>query len=787
MANFTVDTHLFRELGELLVGRDSTALIELIKNSYDADATEVVVLGLHLNDPKKGLIVIRDNGTGMTPMQFERGFLRVASRLKDDGERRSQRLKRRYTGAKGIGRLAAHKLAKLLKVKSIPWIDPEQEAAPSADARTAVEARIDWDAIEKFETLDEIDGSNAVHVDHVLLPESASCGTVLRLSKLRRRWSKPERARFFAEVQSFAPPDFLTTQLRRSVVSKQLLFKEPFVRHATSSAPAFQVRLEGEFASGDDYWRLIEEHASWVIEISCRPCELNVHYAVEPTRRTLRSFPEARPYTAVSPHPLPDEGPFFDARIFMRAGQLSVRGPQRSWMNRSSGIRVYMEGFRVLPYGEPLNDWLRIDADVARRTRTQDTLRGWNLSDLEHQDDPDAGLSTPPNSAYFGGVFLTQENAGNMRMLVNREGFVPEVGYDNLVHLVRTGVDLCTRVHTSASFHQRQARREQRQKKRSNEGGKPLEPAKETLGPGPVSLRTSLQDATDILSKARTHLVATAETEEAKGLVQKMGETLEDLLVRADQADEMISEQSMLRVLASVGTQMSAFVHEIRALLGASQAVEHALGNLASDANLAREQRRKLKRVLQAIGDLRRGLEREASYLTDIVSPDARRRRSRQKLFERFDVASRLVAHSAERRGIRIDNSIPKTVKSPPMFPAELTAVFTNLLSNAVKAAGSSGRIEATAWADSDGSVRLLLQNTGVAVDLAQAETWFRPFESTTADIDPVLGQGMGLGLPITRRLLDDYGAEIRFVRPVDDSLATAIQITFPGDRYADV
>ena len=38
MARFTVDTNLFRELGELLVGRSSTALVELIKNAYDADA-----------------------------------------------------------------------------------------------------------------------------------------------------------------------------------------------------------------------------------------------------------------------------------------------------------------------------------------------------------------------------------------------------------------------------------------------------------------------------------------------------------------------------------------------------------------------------------------------------------------------------------------------------------------------------------------------------------------------------------------------------------------------------
>ncbi len=45
---FSVDTHIFRELGELLVGRDSTALLELIKNSYDADATRIVVTAVDL-------------------------------------------------------------------------------------------------------------------------------------------------------------------------------------------------------------------------------------------------------------------------------------------------------------------------------------------------------------------------------------------------------------------------------------------------------------------------------------------------------------------------------------------------------------------------------------------------------------------------------------------------------------------------------------------------------------------------------------------------------------------
>src|SRR5690349_20250274 len=118
---FSVDTHLFRELGELLVGRDSTALVELIKNSYDADATQVEVHGHRLSTGTGGFISVTDNGNGMGRTQFEDGFLRIASRSKDAGQRRSERLQRRFTGAKGIGRLAAHKLAHIVEVVSFKW------------------------------------------------------------------------------------------------------------------------------------------------------------------------------------------------------------------------------------------------------------------------------------------------------------------------------------------------------------------------------------------------------------------------------------------------------------------------------------------------------------------------------------------------------------------------------------------------------------------------------------------------------------------------------------------
>jgi HSP90 family molecular chaperone len=63
---FSVDSALLRELGEKLVSTVHVALSELVKNAYDADATEVKV-SITPNATSGPTIIIEDNGTGMTP------------------------------------------------------------------------------------------------------------------------------------------------------------------------------------------------------------------------------------------------------------------------------------------------------------------------------------------------------------------------------------------------------------------------------------------------------------------------------------------------------------------------------------------------------------------------------------------------------------------------------------------------------------------------------------------------------------------------------------------------
>ena len=770
MAKFTVDTHLFRELGELLVGRDSTALIELIKNAYDADATEVTVYGERLDNPEEGHILVTDDGVGMNTEAFTKGFLRVASRLKELGERRSILFQRRYTGAKGIGRLAAHKLAKKLEIDSVPRLSELD------GTREALNATIDWDKIEQYETLDDLD-ADAIRLEAKTIHKNARSGTALLLSRLRRAWTDTERARFLAEVQSFDPPSFLCEPLPRSVIEKPLLFDTPVVRDLGTDVEAspFKVNLEGDFAAGEDYWALVAEIATWVLEIQAIPGSNEVHFAVAPTRKTREDNPEARGFKQSIPHPIPGKGPYFEARILVREGYRG-RQDQRVWTTRVSGIRVYMEGFRVLPYGEQEDDWLALNADYARRPRQLEMLEKLRLS--VEATDPDEGLTRLSNNNYFGAIFLTQERCPSLRVLVNREGFIPEAGFDTLVDLVRTGIDLCTRARAAAAYERRQQRREDRRQESKAimdqtgrvEADDTTDEATETL-----ALPNRLQEAVQLMKKARERLNEGDTTKAEVAASAAMQEINEATELAAD----LWSERSLLHVLASVGTQMAAFVHELNALLGAAQTIEYALERLLKEGGLSREQRRSLRLILTVTIDLKRGLERQAAYLIDIETPDARRRRSRQYLCERFDASIRLVQHQAERRSIKIDNQIPSELRSPPMFPAELTAVFANLLTNAVKAAGEDGHILASA-SSGDDQVRIRVQNTGTAIQLDEAERWFKPFQSTTSEVNPVLGQGMGLGLTITRNLLENYGAVVNFVRP-DSPFATAIEIALPS------
>lgn len=751
MAKFVVDTHLFRELGAHLVGRPSTALVELIKNAYDADATRVTVYGSGLAR-HGGRIVIADDGNGMTPEAFEVGFLTVASRAKDVADRRSPRFKRRYTGAKGIGRLAVHKLAARVAITS----RPRPEAFPGVTPLRGVSAVIDWDEVERHTTLDEVGEGLQVQSTE---SDEIDFGTTLTLERLREPFSQTDLMRFVTEVTTFEPPAILVQPLPETVVDHSLLFDVPDVREARKS-DAFQLEFQGDFDVGDEFWQLVGERTHWVLEVRAAPRSKTVEYMIAPTKAGLGRNPYAQSRIFHGEHPAPGAGPAFSGRMLISETGRFGRDSASAFAKANTGVRVYMEGFRVLPYGDRGDDWLGLDADYTRRREAFDLS---SVPDAAEEYVAGEELLRLSTSNFFGGVFLREAHAGNLEMLINREGFLPNREMETLRRLVRQGADLVARVRAGAAERKKAADRWAQPRAEDRIGGRQEAGSEEKDSGQPQSytpmgrLNASLHKIDALLTGPREHSVEAAEIAGAVSTAQSALAGLRD-------------EQALFRTLATLGTQFSAFVHEINLMLNQARFVRRLIEEAEVDD----------EGLFAAADELVQLLERQAAFLADLIGSTARTSRRPLDVHERLESAMRLVGPQMERRGIDLVNDVPPRTRTPAMFPGELTAILANLLSNAVKAAGDGGRIRLSGEVRRGrGGLILRLENSGISVDIQEAERWFLPFESTTTKMDIDLGAGLGLGLPIVRRLVEEYGGYVKFTSP-SSGYATCIEIQLP-------
>ena len=138
---FRMHPRVFGALGADLVTNDVVAVIELIKNSYDAFARNVWLR--FIEDPAKGrLLEITDDGSGMTRETIEDVWCLVATPYKDSNPTITRGDKRRrVVGEKGLGRLSAARLGNQLRMLT---------QAPSAPCW---EVTVDWSAISQGDDL----------------------------------------------------------------------------------------------------------------------------------------------------------------------------------------------------------------------------------------------------------------------------------------------------------------------------------------------------------------------------------------------------------------------------------------------------------------------------------------------------------------------------------------------------------------------------------------------------------------------------------------------------------
>jgi signal transduction histidine kinase len=171
---FRLHPRVFGSLGADLVTSDVVAIIELVKNSYDAHATRVDVRLVKDGTDGNLLLEIEDNGSGMTREVLETAWAVVATPYRVTQVKSKQGRKgRRVSGAKGLGRLSAARLGDNLAMYT-----------KSAE-ENCWEIKVDWSALATSDDLSDCEIQLRKH-DEVVI--AGRTGTLLRIRELKSDW-----------------------------------------------------------------------------------------------------------------------------------------------------------------------------------------------------------------------------------------------------------------------------------------------------------------------------------------------------------------------------------------------------------------------------------------------------------------------------------------------------------------------------------------------------------------------------------------------------------------------
>ena len=174
LAGFRVDLRLLLELGERLISRDEIAVVELVKNAYDADANSVKI------EIESANIEISDDGEGMDKSDILEGWLTIGSSFKK--QHLSTKKGRRVLGEKGLGRLAILRLGKKITIFTQKKDQPcFRIIIDWADIRNKLVHSKNYTALADFDL-------KIVQVTDNIFPENH--GTKILIEKLNKPWDK---------------------------------------------------------------------------------------------------------------------------------------------------------------------------------------------------------------------------------------------------------------------------------------------------------------------------------------------------------------------------------------------------------------------------------------------------------------------------------------------------------------------------------------------------------------------------------------------------------------------
>lgn len=396
--HFRFSPQILARLGEELNQSIDQSILELVKNSYDADA-KTCIIELRNTSSRDGEIVLRDDGKGMNAREIRDGWLVLGKSGKD--LRKKTKLGRTPAGSKGLGRLAALRLGSKVHLSS----------KPVGLGRFSLD--IDWNDFDDASTVEEVPLTIKKYASR-----GSETGTLIQLKDLRSPFTSEDVKR-----------------LARSL----LLLTDPFEDrtgfHVQLKAPEFadtESLLKKKYFEDADFH--LVAHVTAKGTASAQLLDWKGDVLAEASHADLRQNNPAR---YKSPKATFDLWTFLLKSGQFLGGRRLRLADVRKWLQSFGGVHVYQDSVRVSPYGNPGNDWLQMNL---ARVRSPEERPGTNTS--------------------IGRVSITSTPTRELKQKTDRSGFIEDEQFFELTQFLKDALEWMARWRLQQAEKRRRAEKE---------------------------------------------------------------------------------------------------------------------------------------------------------------------------------------------------------------------------------------------------------------------------------------------------------------------------------------
>ncbi|MBJ9947805.1 sensor histidine kinase [Acinetobacter bereziniae] len=742
---FTIESRILKELGERLVNDSSIALTELIKNSYDADAS---FCNVTITDDQ---IIIHDNGHGMSFEEFANKWMKIATANKLN-ESLSRIYGRKVTGSKGIGRFAVRFLGKYLTLETISENKDGQHIK--------LTATFDWDM------LDEHDDLTTLEVPYNTQNTREPCGTRLIINSLRNEAHLTDEQVKKVKtnvIQNTSPIFAIINDIKNNLdnidIPQYKIIAEKIINGESKSNriidPGFDIYFNRNDLNDEPENLATQILNNYVINAKLFIKDSKLKIILD---HNISDTPPIKPFEINDFKNNIGTAIYADIRFFpKRAGVFNNKGVNGTvawqWIKHNQGVKVYDHGFSITPYGHDDDDWLYLDRDSAR------SRRDWSTDLMNYyfpMNPEDAGstkrnpmLALPNNHQLIGAVFIDSDPSKEEDTLLpsmDRQGYVNNESFKQLKNVIRFIVELIAYHDKRINLHKEDQRRKERYGSRIDE----LDAVINEIRSSPTLIAEDKERIIEYYTRAKDDF------EELENYDKEARESLEIMSLLGVVAGFMTHEyEAALHNLQVASAKIKALADKDPSLKESAIQIDKSISNFNGYIEYTRLF---IENLHQAVI--------KPYYSLDIL----------EMVTDNFD-------NFRKERNIKLIFEIDEDLQAPLIPAAMYQGLVLNLFTNAMKALinekHNNKRIVIQAWNEPKKHIIQVLDN-GPGIPAGVRNRIWDPLYTTTSKDTNSLGSGMGLGLALVKRVVESQKGKISLLDKAPADFNTCFRIELP-------